>query len=83
MPAAAASALKPMATRMPLMATTAEQKLCNNAKTKLDQVSNLVRALLSGALGTAEATSASCRSRVGLVFASFIKNKLADFQLSR
>src|SRR6267154_3934138 len=37
MPAAAASALRPMATRMPLMAMTAVQALCRIAKTIPDQ----------------------------------------------
>src|SRR5882757_3129185 len=37
MPAAAASALRPMATRMPLMAMTAEQALCRMAKRIPDQ----------------------------------------------
>src|SRR5260370_37849980 len=43
MPAAAASALRPMATRTPLMAMTAVQALCKIAKTIPDQPNNLSR----------------------------------------
>src|SRR5258705_3089859 len=43
MPAAAASALRPMATRTPLMAMTAVQALCRIAKTIPDQPNNLSR----------------------------------------
>jgi hypothetical protein len=48
------------------MATTAVQILCNSAKTKLDQVSNLVRALVVLAASGAEATSVPGRSSVGV-----------------
>src|SRR5258708_3400460 len=43
MPAAAASALRPMATRMPLIAMTAVQALCKMAKRIPDQPNNLSR----------------------------------------
>src|SRR5260370_39185040 len=43
MPAAAASALRPMATRMPLIAMTAVQALCRIAKRIPDQPNNLSR----------------------------------------
>jgi len=42
MPAAAARALKPMATRTPLTAMTAVQALCKMAKMMLDKLMNLL-----------------------------------------
>jgi hypothetical protein len=70
---------------MPLMAMTAEQKLCNKAKRKVDQLSSLARTS-GGRAGSGSATvagAASWLSGAGLVWASLMHIKLADFQKLR
>jgi hypothetical protein len=63
MPAAAASALRPMATRTPLMAITAVQALCRIAKTMLGQLRNLT---LVSNIFSREASALAGENCVGL-----------------
>ena len=55
MPAAAANALKPIATRIPLMAMTAVQRLCGIAKRIPDQPKSFRRVVRDGACSVASA----------------------------
>src|SRR5271165_7604675 len=70
-----------MARRMPLMAITAEQKLCSKAKRKDDHVRSLARESRGGSVtGGAVTGPVSWLSSTEVVLASLIHITLADFR---